>query len=373
MGEIIRVIEEHSGGTCYQTERLTLDHVKLPEYQDEGENFNPNKVFETNNRKGDNILFDIDSLVSSPSLFKYFLDGSRRTYKVTDFGSTDGKFLPIVAGQVGTAVCRRSEKRIAKYLCHRKNMIAIPDRVGDGFDEIATEIPRIRIPRDQRKSISIAQVLKYKADKTDRRFEDLAIARIQVAMLAMEVDLISDMVSSNKLATNKMLIVDGSLQFSNIFDRVEIFQHVVGVSKSFNPNISGLLRGSSNRQIGSYLTSLRLGERSPVFEYEVEGKGRRTRNIKIGAWYLRIHPKSKVKRPLDGIIKVEKIATTKSEMEDGFETEMVNEISRSILQERNVTCYGNDARWANHLYPIYLTELFLKSNFVSDVFFLNIF
>ena len=94
---------------------------------------------------------------------------------------------------------------------------------------------------------------------------------------------------------------------------------------------------------------------------------------KIGAWYLRIHPEGKLKKPLDGIVKVEKIATTRSQKEDGFDTEMVNEISRSILLERNVTCYGNDNRWASHLYPIYLTELLIKNGFVSDTFFLNIF
>lgn len=372
MGKIIQVIEEHSGGTCYQTERLTLDDIMLPEYQDEGEIFNKRKVFETDNRAGEKIPLDINSSGKFPSLFTYFLDGSRRTYKVVDFGSTDGKFLPIVAGQVGTAVCQRHNKHLKKYLIHRENMLAIPNRVGDEFDTIAQEIPKIRVPRNNPKSISISKVLKYEADKTDRRFEDLAIAKIQVEMLSMEVKLINKMVKSNKLTSNHMLMVDGSLQFSEVVDKTN-FQHVVGVSKSFNPNISGLLKSSSNKEIGSYLTSLKFGERSPVFEYEVEGNLRSNRNIKIGAWYLRIHPKDKVTRPLDGIIKVEKIATTNSEHEDGFETLMINEISRSILQERNVTCYGNDSRWANHLYPIYLTELFLKSHFISDVFFLNLF
>ncbi|MBV7335268.1 hypothetical protein KFU94_44915 [Chloroflexi bacterium TSY] len=217
MGEIIQIIEEHSGGTCYQTERFTLDHVVLPEYQDAGEVFNKKKVFETNNKQGDKIQLHTDSSV--PSLFTYFLDGSRRTYKVVDFGSTDGKFLPIIAGQVGTAVCQRNQQRLNKHLVHRENVIAIPNRVGDEFDTIASEIPKIRIPQNKARSISITRVLKYQADKTDRRFEDLAIAKIQVTMLDMEVDLISKMVSSNNLATNQMLMIDGSLQFSNVSDK----------------------------------------------------------------------------------------------------------------------------------------------------------
>ncbi len=105
MGEILQAIELLSGGTCYQTERFSLDHVVLPEYQDAGEVFSKSKIFETDNRKGGNIQIEVGSS-SVPSLFKYFLDGARRTYKVVDFGSTDGKSLPIVAGQIGTAVCR---------------------------------------------------------------------------------------------------------------------------------------------------------------------------------------------------------------------------------------------------------------------------
>ena len=126
-----------------------------------------------------------------------------------------------------------------------------------------------------------------------------------------------------------------------------------------------------HKQIGSYLTNLKLGERTPVYAYDVEGK--KKRKTKIGAWYLRIHHEKKMKKPLDGVIKIEKIATTNQQKEDGFDTEMIDNISQSILLERNVTCYGNDDRWANHLYPIYLTELFLKNSFVSDTFFLNIF
>ncbi|NJO17780.1 MAG: hypothetical protein HC877_19235 [Thioploca sp.] len=129
---------------------------------------------------------------------------------------------------------------------------------------------------------------------------------------------------------------------------------------------------SKSKHIGQYLIKLEFGERTPVFVYEAENKKSR-KTTKIGAWYLRIHPRQKLKKPLDGVIKVEKIATTRKEKENGFDTDMINEISKSILLERNVTCYGNDERWANHIYPIYLTELLLKNSFASDTFFLSLF
>jgi len=49
LGEILKIIENLSGGTCYQTESFSLDHFVPPEYQDEKEIFNSEKIFETDN------------------------------------------------------------------------------------------------------------------------------------------------------------------------------------------------------------------------------------------------------------------------------------------------------------------------------------
>jgi hypothetical protein len=48
-------------------------------------------------------------------------------------------------------------------------------------------------------------------------------------------------------------------------------------------------------------------------------------------------------------------------------------ISAALLNERNPTCYGADLRFANHLYPVYLTESFIKSRFMSEEMFMRIF
>jgi hypothetical protein len=75
---------------------------------------------------------------------------------------------------------------------------------------------------------------------------------------------------------------------------------------------------------------------------------------------------------LEGVVKLEKMALEEN-IENGFETDLIDNISRSILSERNPTCHGKDNRWANHLYPMYLTEKILKSSFLSDSFFMNLF
>ena len=109
MTNIFNIIEKYTGGKCFYTNTYSLDHVMLDEYQDKDEKFNTSKVFETNRNAEKRKL-----VVFNPgmSIFKFFLDGSRRTYKIVDFASTDGKYLPIVAGQIGTAVCFRENKSI---------------------------------------------------------------------------------------------------------------------------------------------------------------------------------------------------------------------------------------------------------------------
>ena len=108
---------------------------------------------------------------------------------------------------------------------------------------------------------------------------------------------------------------------------------------------------------------LEYGERTPVFLKE------NSRHRKFGCWYLRIRPRSRVANPLEGIIKIEKMAVIDDE--DGLDSAVVDNICLSILNEGSPTCYGRDERWASHLYPVYLTETLIKSSFESDLVFIN--
>jgi len=363
MGEILNIIEKLSGGKCYYSDRYTLDHFVPEEYQDKNEEFSGNVIFEDENPSGNKV--QLNPYAKTASIFKYFLDGSRRTYKIVDFATSDQKLLPIVAGQIGTAVCYRYNKKIHLHKLRKQNVLSIPDRIGDEFETIVNELKSFK-----KHNVKINNVFKYQYKKNiNQPLENKAIAKVQFEMLEMEIDLISSMVDSNLLKSDQMLIIDGSLQYSKVSEDNEyIFKNVIGISKSFNPHINNILK-SKKKEIGYYLTNLKFGERTPVYFYFPQG----TKNIQIGAWYLRIRENKFLNNPLDGVIKIEKIATTQKEKEDGFATETINEISRAILLERNVVSYGKDDRWANHLYPIYLTELLLKKSFLSDLYFLNIF
>jgi hypothetical protein len=77
-----------------------------------------------------------------------------------------------------------------------------------------------------------------------------------------------------------------------------------------------------------------------------------------------------MRNPLDGIVKIEKMAM-KEDFDHGLDTDVVDNISSSVLAERCPTCHGNDDRWPNHIYPVYLAEKYIKSTFYSDIMYMN--
>ena len=78
--------------------------------------------------------------------------------------------------------------------------------------------------------------------------------------------------------------------------------------------------------------------------------------------------------PFDGVVKVEKILVTDAEIDtEKFDSDEADMLSACLINERNPVCYGTDGRWANHIYPIFLTESFIKSRSISAETFLNLF
>ena len=116
------------------------------------------------------------------------------------------------------------------------------------------------------------------------------------------------------------------------------------------------------------IADLKPHERTPACMYgtdRVEGK--------FAVWYVRLRKPRQSRGPFDGIVKVEKILVSDRELEYGLESSEVDSISAWLVNERNPVCYGKDDRWANHLYPVYLTETFIKSKYRSTAHFINLF
>lgn len=365
----LKNIFDKCGVALYQNESLDLDHYYQEPYQDEGDEIKAiGKPFETNDsnkiRKYD--LFAEDRTFSN---FSFFMDGSRRTYKIGDIVIDGGKKIyPVVIAQIRAGCTERdgAKKLHSHQTILRKNLLLLSDKINTvDFKEIQQRLMRTAVAKEM-----FLEVVSYRFETEKHNIPvNAAIAKANSMMHDMEIEILSNMVKSGSLDTDRMLVVDGPLQFlrqdTGKAEFSDLFYNVIGVSKSFNPMLPA--SGKSKRggtQIGAELLKLEYGERTPVFMKEND-RGRR-----FGVWYLRIRPKTRVSNPLEGIIKIEKMAL-EDYYDSGIPTDIIDTISLSLLNECSPTCYGRDERWASHLYPVYLTETLIKSTFESDLVFIN--
>lgn len=359
MKRIIEVINDavkQEGVRCLPCERRNLDYERFSEYRDSDEH-KATELFESPPPKDKQILVNFEQNI--PSIFKFFLDGSRRTYKIADM-EIHGRYLPIIAGQVGVAIVMRDEITNSinplKKFCFFENVIAFPDQINkEDIDNLGTKI----IHDTGLKFELLRYTLKEERDPVD-----LGIAKIMSHMADLELKAVRTLSDHNLLQSNSLLVKDGPLRYKNIKGRgfdITQFRNAIGLSKTFRPSFA-IGKGRGKIDVGVITSSLKMGERTPVFKTLEDDKF-------IGVWYLRIRPHEKMTNPLQGVVKLECFAIDPEENENGLDSDRVNTISAHILRERNVTPYGSDLRWATHIYPIYLAEKFIKCNFLSDIHF----
>ena len=387
MAKIMEIIEKETKGKSYHTYKYSYDSIGLPsiDYDDD-----PNKIMkwrdsgETGDAKKPIPLKQLaDQLLQfgEQPLIKYFLDGSRHVYKVDDI-AYNKRVYPVVAGQIGIGCCKRENKRMGKELFSRELVIALPKTANaDGHDDIAffsSKAKKINDSEELKKLGLEFSVIPYKistAGNPNTKLDDLAIAAIQDHMIEAEKKMVAELVKNKKLGQDAYLLKDGSLEYKVMRSGREDlrtlqkikhnYRWVIGVSKSFNPESCLDHTGKPN---SNYIADLPVFHRTPVARYENSYLG----DVQFGVWYIRLRDKRRTQTPFDGVVKVEKIMMDE-EIENGIDSDVIDLISANIINERNPTCYGTDRRWANHLYPVFLTESYVKSKYISTEMFLHLF
>jgi len=381
METILDYIAKETDGKTYKSFKYCFDVIEVPKLiYDDKPDIRVKKIGETDKGiKKTKSLFELAKKISKTGkpLFKYFLDGSRRTYKVDDI-AYDKKLYPVIAGQIGVAVCERVDPHSFKPIKYRNPLvIALPRKANAYtpkeelfFNQLTNKLNQQNILRSR--NICFKKILPYDDSilKVNEKYEDKGISKIQDEMIDLEKRVVAELAKERKLNTKSYLLKDGSLEYQkmasgDLKDLSAIktnYACVVGVSKSFNPE--SLSRDIKN--ISRIIADLELFHRTPVFMYETP----RIPSVRFAVWYLRIR---KTISPFDGILKIEKILVWDKEEEEGLDSDEVDFISANIINERNPVCYGTDKRWTKHLYPIFLTERFIKSKFLSDMHFINLF
>lgn len=385
MGHILDVIVKETPGKRFNSYKychesypgnITYDDNKDIKWAQYGETEKYTKPISLKDRA--------DKLIGYPSIFTYFLDGSRHTYKVEDVSYFKNVY-PIIAGQVGVGCCERVGKKLHPALSFdRRLVIVLPDKAFStdwvDYENVTAKLLETinkKSRLNSQISIPFDEIMIYSTNKDDE-FENKGVEKIQDYMSEIEKQLVAKLVAADKLDNDNYLIKDGSLDYRAVKPAVNMqalnisedhiknnYRRVIGVSKSFDPTKCFEKGGDSN---SDSIAKLKPYERTPAYRYTSTRS-----NVDLCIWYVRIRDARYTSSIFEGVLKVEKILVTPSEIKNGLDSDDINNITAHLINERNPVCYGADNRWANHLYPIYLTESYIKSKYISNNTFLNLF
>lgn len=386
--KIMNLLAKETGGKSYKAHKYGLDHTERPfiDYGEDGAII-WKKTAETTPHRTYVDLSKISKKLAqrNETILSFFLDGSRRVFKVDDiaYSQSGGRSViyPIIAGQIGVGCCRRIDKRLIPEKFKREIVLSMPDIANaDGKPGFfpATAQKLNECSELKRLNLTLSNILPYKTSKNmDKKYEDRGTACIQDRMIQREKELVAELVRAEKIGPDNYLVKDGSLEYrpskEDIKDkkRYQTFKNnydwVIGASKNFNPEVCLDINGKPNP---GFIADLPLYHRTPVACFEnPDFLG----DVQFAVWYIRLRDKKQTLTPFDGILKVEKILVTQEDVDNGVDSDLVDYLSACLINERNPVCYGKDLRWANHIYPVYLTEQFVKSKYLSAESFLHIF
>jgi hypothetical protein len=386
------ILERETGGKSYKSFKYSLDETdrSAVEYGEAGKTMQWARRGET---KPYITAIDLTSLCrdvasGDEQQLTYFLDGSRHVYKVDDMGFDKSgnrtAIYPIIAGQIGVGCCRRANKIMSVEDMTREIVVAMPDIAQasgkkQGFLtataqklNAGTELTRIKTS-----GWEFSTILSYKSAKEDKDYNDKGAAQIQTRMMEREQKMVAKLVSERKLNASNYLVKDGSLEYrpskalrtdSRAYQKFKNnYDYVLGVSKRFNPDVCFV---SSDKANPGFIAELPLYSRTPVAKFtDSDYLG----DIAFAVWYVRIRARARTRTPFEGIIKVEKILVQSEEVEYGMDSDLVDYLTAYLINERNPVCYGSDLRWANHIYPVYLTERYIRAQYLSTESFLHLF
>ncbi|MGB9715372.1 MAG: hypothetical protein ACPL1G_03025 [Thermodesulfovibrionales bacterium] len=285
-------------------------------------------------------------------LFRFFIDGSIRTYFLGT-GIEGTRSFPIELAQIGSAVIKREDNGQLKVLASKHRILFLLPKQNQGIsDTLWDQIRKIEKP-EWLEVIDFTLSDRLADTKKDPR--DKAGAKARSEMHKLEIELIR---STDDLRNEKTwLILDGAVKFveEDIWNSWKENPYLIGVAKSFRKDPQfyfGSGKKPKRTDITTILAGLPHAHRTVAFG-AYDGQ--------VAFWYVRIREQKELDYPLMGVVKVEIPRPDKSPVP----SELADLISRALVAERNVTPYGLDRRWHCSLYPIHIAEKVTKNRFFS--------
>ncbi len=289
---------------------------------------------------------------SERHLFRYFLDGSVRTYFIGTILEHE-RSSPLQIAQIGAAgVHREGNGRLRVVTIRHKTLLlldksSLSDQLWNGLTEAVRQVPNC--------------ILRATSDddlfgKGVQEKRSRGAHKANWAMREEEIALVRDDLAYRP--SDHWLVSDGSLG-NEYVDWPGA--PLIGVAKSFQRDLQFKIgSGPRGQTLNLYqlLSSLEEGHRTAVFP-RWAGEAREG---KIVFWYVRIRPQRGLDYPLMGVVKIEMPNPNR----EAVESDLVDLISGAVCAERSVTPHGRDSRWHAHLYAISIAERVIKDQFYSQ-------
>ncbi len=288
---------------------------------------------------------------SEKHLFRFFIDGSLRTYYLGT-GLEGQRSFPIQMAQIGAAVMvRHDDGRVSCLKIQHKVLLLVPTGQYGLSDTLWQQLQRLQTPDGLFEVVDITAktpLTPREPGEEDLRTRAGGVARHRMHRLEVELIQATDV----KRSEDAWLILDGAVKLDDFIKA----PYLIGVAKSFRKDPQfrfGGGRSTARRDITSILAGLEFAHRTVAFS---------AYNGKVAFWYVRLRPQEELDYPLMGVVKVELPRPDGSPVD----ADLADLISRALVAERNVTPYGRDRRWHCHLYPIFLAEQTIKNRFYSQ-------
>lgn len=282
-------------------------------------------------------------------LFRYFLDGSARTFYIGNVVEGDRQ-TPIHVSQVGAVAVHRDEcgrVNVAKaehkfVLLMNKDEVSFGDEIEQRVHAAGKRYVFVNLKEED------AQTEGIKAGKEPR---SRAAHKANWVMRRVEKEIAERL----DRADGEWLMLDGGLGSEYAKDWKEGKDYAGVVKSSWKELKFSVNSGRGSKQtINTYelLSNLKVGQRTLAFAL---------RDGLIVTWFVRIRGPEYLDFPLMGVLRVE----LPNPSMEALSSELITEVSGALVAERCVSPHGKDVRWHSHLYPIYLAEQAVKNGFVS--------
>ncbi len=281
-------------------------------------------------------------------LFRFFIDGSLRTYFLAT-GVEGTRTFPIELAQIGASVIQRDDRgRLSVLRNDHEILLLVPKGARGVSDTVWGQLNKLQ------KSGGIFKIVDFDipdviSGDTKKDPRDKAGGKARFLMHEMETAIIQSTDAFRD--ENNWLILDGAVKLGDFISA----PYLIGVAKSFSKEPLFYFGGkkSDKRDVTTILAGLEYAHRTAAFS---------AYGGQVAFWYVRLWEQKDLDYPLMGVVKVELPCPDKKPVP----SDLIDLLSSTLVAERSVSPYGLDRRWHCHIYPIYMAEQTIKNRFFSQ-------